>query len=111
MLFDETLGGLACGKDAGVKQLPLTGTYVLTVRGEQSSAEAYAFQIWEAPPPQDFRINVGDILSANVPGPGAGDIESPGAVDRFTFTVEPWDKCVLRRAKWRLFLTIAMELP
>ena len=35
---------------------------------------------------------MGDAVSAGVPGPGAGSIESPGAQDMYTFTVKPGER-------------------
>ena len=45
VLFSERLGAVECGTDAGLKQLPLTGTYTITVSGEQSGTGSYGFQL------------------------------------------------------------------
>ena len=63
------------------------GTYVLTVSGGGVSTGTYSFTLWGVPDPQSFAISVGDSVSNGVPAAGAGNIESPGAQDRYTFTV------------------------
>ena len=35
---------------------------------------------------QNFPISIGDTVSPNVPGPGAGNLETPGVADVYTFT-------------------------
>ena len=62
--------------------LDQTGTYTLTIG---AVAGSYQFQIWDIPDPQHFNITVGDIVSPDQPATGAGNIESPGAVDVYTF--------------------------
>jgi hypothetical protein len=47
----------------------------------------YAFEVWQVPAPQSFNIAVGDTVSADVPGPGAGEIDTVGAVDLYTFSL------------------------
>jgi hypothetical protein len=67
--------------------LPQTGTYTLTVDGNNSSnIGLYSFQLLEVPAaPQQFTIGIGDMVSNGVPATGAGNIEVPGAVDVYTF--------------------------
>ena len=67
--------------------LPQTGTYVLAVRGLNfTTSGTYSFQLLDVPPQVDeFTIAFGDTVSDGVPGPGAGNIEVPGAVDRYLF--------------------------
>jgi predicted secreted protein len=64
-----------------------TGTYTLTVEGLQiTSTGTYSFQLLAAPPIVDeFTIAFGDVVSDGVPEPGAGNLEAPGAVDRYNF--------------------------
>jgi hypothetical protein len=76
---------LACG-DPGAFTLTETGTYTLTVGATRDDAVGtYQFKIWDVPPSQEFAITVGDTISNGVPGPGAGNIESPGVLDIYTF--------------------------
>jgi hypothetical protein len=76
------------GVDAGVQTLALSGVYTLTV-GDDSDADigVYGFKLWNVPPPDQFAIAIGDTVSDGVPGPGAGNIESPGVKDIYTFNV------------------------
>lgn len=65
--------------------LPQTGTYTLTVDGNNSNNTGlYSFQLLEVPVPQQFAVNIGDTVSDGVPATGAGNLEAPGAVDVYT---------------------------
>ncbi len=77
-------------QDAGPYTLALGGTYTLTI-GEDVSDHAgtYRFQLWNVPPPDTFAIAIGDTVSNGVPEPGAGNIESPGVRDIYTFSASP----------------------
>ena len=46
---------------------------------------SYAFKLWDVPQPDSFAIDVGQVISNGVPGPGAGHIEIPGVRDVYTF--------------------------
>ncbi len=83
-IFD---GGRMSG-DPGVYPLEHGGTYTLTVYGDAESVGTYSFQLWDVPPPQNFTFNIGDVISDGVPQAGAGNIESPGARDIFSFTAD-----------------------
>src|SRR5205807_1696159 len=50
-----------------------TGTY-----GFSLLADAHAYDA--------FSIAIGDSVSNGVPGPGAGNIETPGSIDSYSFT-------------------------
>jgi hypothetical protein len=67
--------------------LPTTGTYSLTVGGHGiDDSGTYSFQLLEVPPVvEEFSIAFGDTVSDGVPAPGAGNIEVPGAIDRYRF--------------------------
>lgn len=72
--------------DSGTITLTHGGTYTLTVGNPRSDvSETYQFQLWAVPAPQDFVLAVGDLVSDGLPAAGAGNIESPGALDRYTF--------------------------
>jgi hypothetical protein len=74
------------GFEPGRLVLPETGTYTLTVGSDAADATAtYAFTIRTVPPDDVFAIAIGDTISDGVPGPGAGNIETPGARDEYTF--------------------------
>jgi hypothetical protein len=86
-LFDTCL---AC-TEPGVQTLDAGGTYALVVGNDAGSPPAtgtYGFKVLAVPPPQQFTINVGDEVSGSKPGPGAGNIQSPGAKEVYTFTAQ-----------------------
>jgi len=67
-------------------ELPQAGTYTLTVRGATATTVGtYSFRLLLTPPAEAFTIAFGDTVSAGVPDAGAGEIEVPGAVDRYLF--------------------------
>ncbi len=76
--------------DAGYRTLELGGTYTITVRGSSdSSTGAYQFQVRSIPEPEQFSINIGDVVSDGIPAAGAGNIEAIGSRDIYTFTATP----------------------
>ena len=82
ILFSDCL---ACG-NPGLKTLTQGGTYTLTVGGNSIDAIGeYSFTLFEVSPNDTFEISIGDMVSAGVPGAGAGQIESPGSFDIYTF--------------------------
>jgi hypothetical protein len=67
-------------------ELPEAGTYTLTVRGANATTVGvYSFHLLLTPPPEEFTIAFGDTVSDGVPEPGAGNVEVPGAIDRYLF--------------------------
>jgi len=83
VLFDTCL---QCG-DPGLVTLERGGFYTITVGNQYSHGiGTYAFRTWQVAPPDEFEINIGDVISRDNPGPGAGFIETPGAQDIYTFT-------------------------
>ena len=77
---------LQCG-DPGLLTLDRGGTYSLIVGNESGAGTGtYEIRIWNVRPPDDFTINLGDRIARDIPAPGAGFIESPGAHDIYTFT-------------------------
>jgi serine/threonine protein kinase len=82
---------LQCG-DPGTVPFDQGGTYTLTVGREEpegAGTGAYRIKLWDVPPQDMFTLNLDDLVSDGVPGPGAGRVESPGASDRYTFSVDP----------------------
>ena len=74
--------------DSGPHVLSRGGTYTLTVDGDGDHTSTYRFQLWDVPPPDEFTIAIGEVISNGVPGPGAGNIETPGVEDVYTFTAQ-----------------------
>jgi hypothetical protein len=70
--------------------LPQDGDYRLIVSGSDAATGTYRATLWPVPAPQRFSLKIGDSIIPNRdrPGRGAGNIESPGAQDRYTFTAD-----------------------
>jgi hypothetical protein len=82
----NTQGDLSgCSLDVGPITIPTTGAYTLTVFGFDSAIGTYTATLWAVTAPTPVAINVGDTVSNGVPVAGAGNIETPGASDRYTF--------------------------
>ncbi|MBL9138502.1 MAG: Ig-like domain-containing protein [Verrucomicrobiales bacterium] len=76
--------------DQGSIPLVKGGTYTLTVGNERTDfVGAYRFRLLNVPVAQRFNIAIGDTVSNGVPGAGAGNIETPGVEDVYTFTATP----------------------
>jgi len=115
-IFNTCLG---CG-EPGVQSLTKGGTYTLTVGSDNdTSTGTYRLQLFNVPPPAQFSVKVGDEIKDNVPGPGAGVIEAPGAEVVYTFTATPRQRVYFRMVensvgmsgiKWRLVDENAMEV-
>lgn len=84
LYFDRDLGQGNVGRFT----LDEGGIYTLSVTGTSTNQPGtYSFKIWEVVP-QEFALNVGDRVANGVPAPGAGNIETPGALDIYTFTLQ-----------------------
>jgi hypothetical protein len=70
------------------RKLPQAGSYTLSVSGSDAATGTYRVTLWPVPAPQQFSLAIGDTIAAGRPGPGAGNIESPGAQDSYTFTAD-----------------------
>jgi len=89
VIFNEQLGGhvVGCpGGSVGIRALERGGAYTITVFGLATAAGPYQFTVSNVPPPDRFTIGVGNRVSNNVPGRGAGNIETAGAQDIYTFS-------------------------
>lgn len=65
------------------------GTYSLIIGNpEADKTGAYQIAIWEVPPPSKFSVAIGDLIQPQQPEAGAGEIESPGSQDWYSFEVE-----------------------
>ncbi len=103
---------LGCGQpgylslDRGGEYTLLIGSYVKAQQFPPSQADpamgTYSFKIWNVPAPETFTIAIGDTVSENNPGPGAGTIESPGVRDIYTFTAEKGQKIRLKVLSYKM---------
>ena len=106
--------------EPGVRALTRGGTYTLTIGNDKNPATGtYQIQLFDVPPPNQFSIKIGDQIKEDVPGPGAGIIESPGAQDMYTFAATPRQKVYFRAwehsagmsyIKWQLMDSAGMEV-
>ena len=92
-VFNACLG---CS-EPGVRALTKGGSYTLTIGNDKNPATGtYQIQLIDVPAPNQFSIKIGDQIKEDVPGPGAGIIESPGAQDIYTFEAPPRQKVYFR---------------
>jgi N-acetylglucosamine-6-sulfatase len=61
------------------------GSYSLRVAGTGANTGTYSFEVRAAPAPNRFTIVLGDTVADGMPGPGAGNLETPGAIDVYSF--------------------------
>jgi serine/threonine protein kinase len=81
---------MQCG-DPGVITLDRGGEYTLVVGNDDPNGAGYGtyrIRLWEVPEPNVFEISLDQSVTKDDPGTGAGFIESPGAVDTYTFSAE-----------------------
>ena len=88
VVIDDFLGG----SDPGSFTAAATGTCTITVGDPLDDATGtYSFAISLTPPEDEIAIAYGDAVSDGVPALGAGNIEVPGAFDRYTFVATAGD--------------------
>jgi hypothetical protein len=74
-----------------VKLLEQAGEYTVTVSGILGGSGTYSFIVWEVNPPETFSISIDEVVMQDVPLPGAGFIEEPGASDRYVLSANAGD--------------------
>jgi hypothetical protein len=78
LFADESLFTIS---DPGAYTLNRGGEYTIVTHARVDETGDYSFTLWDVPEPQQFEFSVGDTVT--------GTIESVGAVDIYTFNVEP----------------------
>ena len=96
-ILTDPLGGVVLDRpfntDQGVHELPLDGTYTLTIGADDNDHfGTYQFQLWNVPASQSFAIQIGDLVADGAPSAGAGNLESPGVRDVYTFSATAGQK-------------------
>ncbi|MBK8001240.1 MAG: hypothetical protein IPK15_21650, partial [Verrucomicrobia bacterium] len=81
-LFNSPISGI----DPGQFTLPMAGTNRVRVYALDATVATYGFTIWAVPQAQFFTIATDQPVALDVPEAGAGYLETPGAVDLYTFT-------------------------
>ncbi|GAB4530517.1 MAG: hypothetical protein OHK0046_51130 [Anaerolineae bacterium] len=61
------------------------GVYSLEVKATDDETGVYGFTLWNVPAPDTFAIEIGDVVAEVLTGTGAGNLESPGVTDVYTF--------------------------
>ena len=77
------------GNHKGRVTLPENGTYALRFQvgyNDPTYIGTYSFRLRDIPADQAFAIQFNTLVTNGAPGIGAGNIEVPGAEDRYTFT-------------------------
>ncbi len=92
--------------------LEQTGTYTIIVGDDSDPGTGtYSFKLWNVPAPDQFAIAIGDTVSNGVPAAGAGNIETRGVRDIYTFNATAGQKVYfdlldvaedLQNVNWRL---------
>ncbi|MCA9283981.1 MAG: hypothetical protein KDA22_02110 [Phycisphaerales bacterium] len=87
ILFSEQFG--QCGPDAGVLTLD-GGTYTIRIEIPSGNGTGiYSFVLVTPDSYQHFDLDLYQLVSNGMPAAGAGNLETPGAVDIYTFTADP----------------------
>lgn len=68
----------------GPQSLDQEGEYVLSISGYADQTGPYAFALWNVPAPDSFEILLESVIGPEI-GTGAGQIETPGVQDVYTF--------------------------
>src|SRR5258705_548731 len=86
VVCDQRFGAIGpCGPhDSGSLMLTNGGVYTITVYGLEDSTGTYQFELFDVVP-QSFNIAIGQVVANGVPAVGAGNLETPGALDIYTF--------------------------
>jgi hypothetical protein len=107
-IFNTCLG---CS-EPGMQTLSRGGVYLLTVGNTKEPATGtYKLRLTHVPPADRFGIAPSSRIGKNMPGPGAGTIEVPGASDQYLFNAAAGQRVYFRMRehgpnmdylKWRL---------
>ncbi len=69
----------------GVRLDLAPGRYTVEFRGQ--SAGSFSFRLFEIPAPEQFAYTMGSTVANGSPVIGAGNLETPASLDRYTFSV------------------------
>ena len=112
VVFDQRFAASGpCGpRDPGSLVLTNGGVYTITVYGSEDSTGTYQFELFDVVP-QSFNIGIGQVVTNGVPAVGAGNLETPGALDIYTFNAtagqvvyfdaQSRDNCSFPSLSWR----------
>lgn len=80
--------GAMCVTDPGLVEATEAGIYTITVVGTGATTGAYAFKVWQVDAPQEFELELEQLVAPGLPLAGAGQLDEPGAVDHYFITLE-----------------------
>jgi len=95
----DTRVGLAAGK------------YSLRVRGNGAATGTYSFATRVAPGADRFTVALGDTVSDGNPGPGAGNLEVPGALDVYAFNAAGGERIAVLGSACAVDASYALVAP
>ena len=110
------LGGGRFDSDVGRVFLSDSGTHRIVVTGYGSEPAAYRFKLWDATR-QSFALTLGDRVANGSPAAGAGNLETPGAEDFYTFDTLAGQTVYLRATgavsdlRWTLQMPFDLLIP
>ncbi len=84
VIFNDTT---FCNTSPGLRVLTEIGTYTIVVAAAGNATGTYSFTLWNVDPAEQFTLSLEQVVSNGVPGPGAGNIEEPGAKDIYSFVI------------------------
>lgn len=91
---------LGCG-NMGVVTLKQGGVYTLLVGSDREPATgAFELRVNRIPPTSNFSVPIDSRLVSGGPGPGAGEVEVPGAKDTYTFEATPGQQVFVWTAEY-----------
>ena len=87
---EETLVGLDydVGRDLEAFTFETAGTYTIRIWGHRDAVGLYSYQLWNVPAFDEPALIRPDDAHEQLLGTGAGEIESPGVEDLYTFEAE-----------------------
>ena len=80
-----------CLNDPGAFSLVVPGNYIITVSGELDADGPYSFIVHQLESPDEFTIEIDELVADGVPARGAGNLESPGAIDIYALNAKAGD--------------------
>jgi RHS repeat-associated protein len=77
--------------DLGRFDVPAAGTYTVVIGEGGPETGRYGFRLIRVGPDGAFTIEAGETIAVDQPGAGAGRIETPGSIDRYSFRAAAGD--------------------
>ncbi|MFK7961562.1 MAG: hypothetical protein AB8G96_13665 [Phycisphaerales bacterium] len=108
---------IGIGSDIGRVEVDIAGTWVVEVFDNGNDTGQYSFTSNVVTDDGPFAVGFGVVVGPGVPGPGAGDIELPGNLDRYEFFARSGDEVFFESfdvsnfsLRWRCLSPSGVEL-